>query len=494
MGGGMTAAVTRTVDSFRSILRNALALLGAYALPRVFTIGAIIVAARTVGTERFGVYGTAAGFAVLLSVASTLGMLPLLTRDISRDASHAGELLAAAHRIKTVSNIVMLLALLVIARWVLHYPDDLQACALLLGLAYAVGSYSENFAAYYQAVERMHVWTQASACFGLVSGGLGAILAVQTRNIIWFSAAPLAGQVITLAYLYWRLPQLPHVRASGHAMSQLLRSLAPFAAAFVALTVYSKIDVVLLRETADAVQVGLYTAAYKFVDIAQALTIVAVAAVYPRLARKAEPAQGERWAGARVVELMLIATTVGAGLLWLLREQVIHVLYGAEFAPAVTALAFLAAALVPLVANICAAYVLALRERMRQVALAYSGAALLSIALNLSFTPHYGAAGAAVSKLGAESVLAGSLLLMLHLGEAAAPARRVVLRVATLPPLCAALAFVPDFTGGWLRAAVLLAFSAIIFASSGALARHEISALRYVLRRKQSTIAEPSAS
>ncbi len=322
---------TSPAEGLRRVFLNALSLLFAYGLPKVLTLGAVVVAARVLGTGEFGAYGTAAALSVILSIVSTLGMMPLLIRDIAREPERAPELVRSAHLLKTIANGVMLVVLVVIAKWLLGYSDQVVATALLLGVSYAIGSYAENMSAYFQAMERMHVWMQASAAFGLVTGALGAALVWTTSSMVWFAVAPIAGQAVAL---FWLLRQAPaSVRRGGPATWSVVKTLAvemmPFGAAFVALTIYYKVDVLLLAELRSAVDVGVYTAAYKFWDVAQALSLVGIAAVYPRLSRIApRNGTGERWAGTRVTELMLLAVVPACALLWLLRGPLIETLYG----------------------------------------------------------------------------------------------------------------------------------------------------------------------
>src|SRR5690606_12756623 len=349
--GAAGAAVAAGV---RRVPHNAAALLLAYVLPRLFTLGSVVVAARVLGAADFGAYSTAAAFAVLLSIVATLGMTPLLVREIAQAPGRAPALLAAAHAVKTASNVLMLALLFVLARYVLAYPTPVVAASLLLGISYAVGAYVENLAAWFQAVERMHVWTQASAAFGLVTGGLGLLLVLWTRSLAWFCAAPGAGQLAALAWLLARLPAEASRGGRVEAVGalRLVRALAPFAAAFVALTVYYKVDVLLLARWRDAAEVGLYAAAYKFVDVAHALALVAAGAVYPRLSRAAVAAAAESGGAgsdartgrggrassslprtaARLSEWTLLATVPAAGVVFLLRAPLTVAIYGAAYA------------------------------------------------------------------------------------------------------------------------------------------------------------------
>ena len=457
---------TSPAEGLRRIFINALSLLFAYGLPRVFTLGAVVVAARVLGTGEFGAYGTAAALAVILSILSTLGMMPLLIRDIAREPERAPELVRSAHLLKTIANGVMLATLLVVAKWLLAYPDPVVATALLLGVSYALGSYVENMSAYFQAMERMHVWMQASVAFGLVTGGLGAALVWTTSSMVWFAFAPIVGQA---AALFWLVRQAPlPVRRGERAPWSGVRTLAlemvPFGAAFVALTVYYKIDVLLLAELRSPTDVGLYTAAYQFWDVAQALSLVAIAAVYPRLSRIApQNGTGERWAGTRVTELMLLAVVPACALLWLLKRALIETLYGASYVDAIPVLGRLSPALPALAVNLFAGYILAAAGRMTHVAALYAVGILANVVLNLLLVTSMGPLGAATAKLGSEVLLAGGFLAILRIQAAVAPTVHTLVIAIAAGGLAWVVTWIPDTTGGLIQAPVYAVAVALLY-------------------------------
>jgi O-antigen/teichoic acid export membrane protein len=495
----------------RRVLHNALSLLLAYVLPRLFMLGSVVVAARVLGTAQFGAYSTAAAFAVVLSIIATLGMTPLLVREIARAPERAPGLLAAAHAVKTASNVLMLALLLVLARYVMGYPAPVVLAALLLGVSYAVGAYTENLAAWFQAVERMHVWTQASAINGVVAGGLGLALVVGTRNLAWFCVAPILGQLGALAWLAARLPK--EARQGGRiALAEALRlarALAPFAAAFVALTVYYKVDVLLLARWRDAAEVGTYAAAYKLVDVAQALALVVAGAVYPRLSRAVAAGAGAEPAGtagaaaaaadaplpaaaARLSEWMLLAVAPAAGLVFLLREPLIAVVYGHDYAEAAAVLGWLAAVLPALALNILAGYILGAAGLMRRVAGAYVLGTAANVAANAALIPRYGAVGAGMAMLGSEVFLAGVLIAVLR-SRGAAPAVRW-LAAACAPALaCAAAAALVGERPALAAAGYALAVG-VLYRGTGVLAREDLRLLAQALgvrRRMHPAEAQP---
>jgi O-antigen/teichoic acid export membrane protein len=482
----------RAAAGVRRVGKNALSLLGAYMLPRVFTVSAVVVAARVLGTERFGAYGAAAAFAVILSILATLGMHPLLVRDIARAPGAAPRLMRAAHEVKTVASLLMLALLYVLARWGVGLEGEAMVAALMLGLGYAVAAYSENLSAYYQAVERMHVWTQASALLGLVTGGLGALLVLTTRSVAWFSTAALAGQLAALGWLLARAPA--DVRRGAPARREeiggLVRALAPFAVAFVALTLHYKLDVLLLERWRTEADVGLYTAAYKFVDIFHALVIVAVGALFPWLARSAPRPVSEigadvartGWAGGRTADLALLCSVPVAGALHLAAVPAVSVAFGAQYAASAPAVALLALALPALTLNLLGGYLLGAAHRMGWVAGLYLSSLALKTALDAVLIPRMGAVGAATAMAAAETTLAVLMLFALKLLAHAAPGRRALVAAAGAGALLALAGRLADQGGSIEIAALYLLAVLALYTAAGVVRPRERRVLRRALQ------------
>ena len=223
--------------------------------------------------------------------------------------------------------------------------------------------------------------------------------------MVWFALAPIVGQA---AALFWLVRQAPGPVRRGErppwsAVRSLTLEMVPFAVAFVALTIYYKIDVLLLAAWRSPADVGLYTAAYQFWDVAQALSLVAIAAVYPRLSRIApQNGTGERWAGTRVTELLLLAVVPACALLWLLKGPLIETLYGASYVDATPVLGRLSPAFPALAVNLLAGYILAAAGRMTHVAALYAVGVVVNVVLNLLLVTSMGPLGAATAKLGSE--------------------------------------------------------------------------------------------
>jgi len=492
-GGGAPGAGRRVkvhprpepVSGAQQVAANGLALLLAYVLPRLFTVVAIVVAARVLGTGDFGVYGAAAALAVMLAVMVSLGMHPLLVREIARHPRRAGTLIGAAHRVKTVAALAMLGAAVVLGRVLFPDQGEAQAATLVLCVGWVLQAYAENLSAYFQAVERMGRWTQASALFGLISSAAGVALLLATGSLVAFSCGFTLGWGAALAWLHHRLPS-EAVGTEAPALAtvmELARGTAPFAAAFIALTLYCKVDVLLLRHWGGDEQVGLYAAAYKFVDVFQALVIVAAGAVYPRLSRSAVTRGPGPWAGTRSTELLLLVAAPAGLTLHLVAYPLVALLYGPGYAASGPVLSWIGLLLPLLALSLHSGYVLAAAGRILPMAVLYSAGVLLNVALNAWLIPLRGAEGAALARLGSEAVVASAFLATVGALARAAPRVRTALLALGLAVVAAALSAMPDPTGGWLRASAFVALTLVTYLLLGAAQPGEARAFLAALRR-----------
>jgi O-antigen/teichoic acid export membrane protein len=482
-GAGATSAgaVATETAGLRRILSNAGSLFGAYVAPRGLTFAAALLAARLLEPAAFGAYGAAAAIAMMLSILCTLGMLPLLVRDIARSPQRGAVLVAAAVRIRIAGAGLMFVTLLLAAA-LLRFPTEVTAAALLLCAGHACWAVAESYGARIQAEERMHVWLRANLVFGAAAALLSGSAVLMTRSVPWFCAGFAAGQALAMAYLIRREPVVlaAHERIATE-MRRLLRATAPFAAAFLLLTLFYKFDVPLLARLGGAHEAGIYAAAYKLVDVVHALAVVAAAAVYPRLARA-----GGADAARRTLELLLLLAVPGAGLLWLLRTPLTTLLFGAAYDGADDALLLLAPATVLLTLNIAAGYVLAVAHHVPALAIAYAAALLGKVALCVTWMPVYGPVGAAGAMLGGELIAAAALATALRGAHVPLP-RGATVRLAGAATTCILLCGLIARVAPPAATAILM-FAALtaLYAMGGALSSVERATLFAALRAGRS--------
>jgi O-antigen/teichoic acid export membrane protein len=196
---------------------------------------------------------------------------------------------------------------------------------------------------------------------------------------------------------------LPGSPGASCSMAALLRQGLPFGTASIVQNLYARLDILLLGQLSTPVMVGLYSTAYKPVNMLLNFGSSASGTLFPYLVQESRTASSGSFE--RVFKLVMVLAPVMAFMIGGFSQPLIEVLFGIDYAPAATMLTILAwsAAANWLYSPIGIALQARGYERMWMSGLA--GALLLNAALNLWAIPQWGGLGAAVSTLVCEVLL-----------------------------------------------------------------------------------------
>ena len=254
------------------------------------------------------------------------------------------------------------------------------------------------------------LWTAGAIAIALTSKSIGALAAVF-----------LAVAAITTCLTILQARRLVSVSLSStrRLWPALMRVGLGVGAAGILVTLYVKLDQVLVFEFAGSRQAGLYGAAYRILDQIQFIPISVMTTLFPLIAT-AYPRERERVrsllqsAGEYLTmgSLPVLAFTVVAA------APIVRLLFGAQFAQAAPALPILMGAFVSISFGYLAGNMVVILELQRRF-LRYAAAGLLvNASLNVVLIPRYGFLAAAWITLLTE-VLVMSLTMRSVLGELA---------------------------------------------------------------------------
>jgi O-antigen/teichoic acid export membrane protein len=262
----------------------------------------------------------------------------------------------------------------------------------------------------------------------LVVGG-GFFLLLTTQLASWTLAGMAAGMsVATAANIWWTnrhfakinfgLLSLPFMRRS-------LKIMIPFGLAGLFAVAYFRVDVVMIEAYLGEVRTGQYGAAFRILEALNMLpTIVAVAAVYPRLSRLYHEGSYPSFSGLLRKSLLgMVAVSLLITLpLMLLAGPIIHLLDpDPAYGPSVAALQILVWSFPFHCANGLFFAALTSMEQQRFVSIALGMAVLVNVGLNMIAIPAYGINGAAVATIVPEVLLVGIYTMRYRYGMRLAP-------------------------------------------------------------------------
>ncbi len=377
------------------------------------------VIARMLGGSGFGEWSTI--FAIT-QIAANFGELGLTQVAVSRAASEParqGEWLGALVSLRVLlavpTTIVALVGVLLIV------PTQSAEIAGVLVAATILINAPMALSAVFQLRVRNDI-TIAIMTLGSVLWTGGAIaISLTSKSIGALAAVFLAVAAITTCATIVRARRLVSLRlaSSRRLWPAVMRVGLGVGAAGILVTLYVKLDQVLVFEFAGSTQAGLYGAAYRILDQIQFIPISVMTTLFPLIATayprdRARVRRLLQSAGEYLTmgSLPALAFTVVAA------APIVKLLFGAQFAQAAPALPILMGAFVSISFGYLAGNMVVILELQRKF-LRYAAVGLLvNASLNVALIPRYGFLAAAWITLLTE-VLVMSLTMRSVLAELA---------------------------------------------------------------------------
>ena len=406
-----------------------------------------VMVMRGLGVEGFGVYGYVLTLVGLTSFASNMGMERLLKREIARDETRAGPMVATG---LAATALLSLATGVFIVVWTLLVDGraEVVGAGALAAVALAIQSIALVPVSAFHAVRRMGL--------GVGPNAVGrVVLVLATAAFLWAElgvmavfAAQILDATLTLI-IVWRV----YVQRIGTAgmrtawsdVVDLVRTSVPFGLNALFVSIYLGVDVLLLGLMRDDTEVGIYRGAVMLLSLFPVVADTLSTGLYPRMARHLghpDRAGAEMRFAARILLAISIPAAVGGVLT---AEPVMVFLGGPAFA--VSALPFMIMApLLPLrYLNNGFGMALSALDQQEDRTRGAILAAVVNVGLNLVMIPRYGAVGAAAVTLATEVFLIGFMawrllprITSLHLGETllrvGVPAAVMAGVIAVLPP------------------------------------------------------------
>jgi O-antigen/teichoic acid export membrane protein len=394
-------------------IKNAFTLGGA--LVFTWSIGLAIrvfVLPRHLGPTDFGTLNWADAFTTTLFVVLGLGMEQYIRKEVAVRPAIANEFYGGSFLVR-IAMTAGLLGIIVAVLLGGHRSGDVIALVILYALTQFAVTANGTLGAMLHAKGRVRGQSILSVVTKVV-WAVGILLAIATNVGFWpYGASFLASEAIEVVVLTWLAKE--HLglvfRVDWGATKRMLLSSLPYYVAGIATTAYGKLDVSLLEFTAGSKEVGLYGAAAQLTQLTLLITPIIGWVLTPMLARAADRSRKELFDHVcRSMELILSLAMPVSLVINLGADFWIHLIFGAPYAGAVTALRVLATMVVLTYAAIIYAMTLVMLERAWTVAWISIAGLVVNAGLNLLFVRYSvpmlgeggGGTGCAAAALGTE--------------------------------------------------------------------------------------------
>lgn len=298
--------------------------------------------ARYLGPAQFGNLSFALSFVALFGTMTTLGLDSILVKNLLADGADAGVILGTAFVLRLLGGI--LAPFIAVTSIHLMEPNDpvtvLLVTLLSAGLLFqAFDTIDGYFQAHVQS--KLTVWAKNMA---FLSVAAVRVCLVYGKAPLWsFAIAQVAelalGALGLIAMYRWRGGRVSMWRAQRGCAVQLLRQSWPLILTGMAIMIYSRIDMVMLKLMQGDAAVGLYATATRISEVWYFVPVAIVSSVSPSIIRaKDNPGVYYERIGKLFSVMSLIALVVGSAIA-LGSHWIIHILYTDAFSAAAPILA-----------------------------------------------------------------------------------------------------------------------------------------------------------
>ena len=315
--------------------RNTVMVVAARLVSKVLVLAVVLIVIRTMGDENYGRFTSLVVYSALVSIVADLGLRPLFTREVAKQRTRLTPYLNSILSLKLVLSIPVLVVLFVAIRVGLPSLSDYVLPTFVLLISQ---SFANQLRATFYAVGKLRY--EAYAIIGETVVLFAAAMVVVLLRLEWwyflyvYAASYLFTCVFSIIITRFRFDHRFRFDLNGARLSMLARESLPFALAFIITTLYFKVDVPILKFFTTFAAVGIYSAAYKFLEAVIFVPQTLMDPIYPSLAMLAHDNR-ERLSGAAIKAYKLLAVTgvpVALGMIVFARPIIEYTIPGFEAA------------------------------------------------------------------------------------------------------------------------------------------------------------------
>jgi O-antigen/teichoic acid export membrane protein len=243
--------------------------------------------ARYLGPDRFGLLSYAQSFVGLFAPIAALGLDGIIVRDIVKYPEKENELLGTAFILKLLGTIILFIILYI----AIHFTsNDNYTNLLVFIIASAVLFQTFNVIDFYFQAKVMSKYIVFANSFSLfLSSVIKIVLIIKKAPLIAFAGMVVFDNLImALGYIYCYLKIkkeffIKKIRFEFKIAKQLLIDSFPLILSGMAISIYMKIDQIMIKEMLNNKAVGNYAAAVKISEAWYFISVIISNSLFPAI-------------------------------------------------------------------------------------------------------------------------------------------------------------------------------------------------------------------
>lgn len=426
------------------------------------------------GAAAYGIYYALFNLSLYLQILLDPGIHTWNNKTIAQDQETLSDMLSRLLPLKAVLALAYLAATLVLG-FVLGYGGHAFQMLLLI----AVIQILQSFLLYMRTAISGLQHFNADAIFSVLDRGLmiavcGAILWTSwfglRLNIFQFIYAQIAVSAIALAaasIVVFRQVKFFRPRIQFSSFASVFRSSWPFALLGLLMTLYSRIDTMMLERMHPdgARQAGIYASAYRLLEAANMIAYLFAGILLPLLANMFARKENVMPTANLFYRLLMVPSLLLVLGCSVYREPVMYVLYDEADAYSAQVFSYLIPSFLAWGTVYIYGSLLTAHGSLRFLNISSAAGLVINIVLNFLLIPKYGAKGAAATALVTQSIVGLAQYVRAHLlfPYSVPPADTLRWAAFVMVSVCSFILF-HDAFADWKAGFALLTLSNLIFA------------------------------
>ncbi|WP_296043971.1 flippase [uncultured Alteromonas sp.] len=383
------------------VLKNLVMVFASEGVGGLLSFIIVLLAARLLGVEQFGVFSYILAITSVCQLVADFGLTNLIVREVAKDTSKAQYIMSNVLTLAWGLSAVIL-ALVTLISLVSLTTAEQQSAAIIMGVAVLATYHSVVYSSVCRAFEQMSYNAISFVVHKVILLGLIYLFyhwSVFSSSLLAICTAYLVANLCQYAYFYLvvraRFIRFGFGRDFAFAW-QLLKDAVPIGASMVIRRLTLQVDTLLLGVLATASAVGLFSAAYKVVQVVDMIPFAICLPLFPAMSRMAskEPDKLPAFFSLTLTGFLLVSIPL-CGYVFVSAGNLIELFYGQTFVSAVPALRILAFAIIGLFVNMLLSYVFMALGKQRFYLLAAMSCLIVNALVDVLLIPRMGATGAA---------------------------------------------------------------------------------------------------
>lgn len=291
--------------------------------------------ARYLGPEKFGNFAYAQSFVGLFTAIATLGLDGIIVRELVKNKGRRDEIIGTAFWLKVFGAIAVLF---ILAGAINFTSNSTSTNILIFIIASATIFQSFNVVDFYfQSKVLSKYVVYANIISLLLSSIFKVILILKGAPLIFFAIAIAFDSFVLasgLIYFYFRVTdfKLRNLKFKWITAIELLRDSWPLILSGVAVSVYMRIDQVMIKEILDNEAVGQYAAAVRLSEVWYFIPVVIATSLFPAIVEAKRQSEKIYYSRLQKLYSLMVWLAIGIALpMTFLSSWLTNLLYGGQY-------------------------------------------------------------------------------------------------------------------------------------------------------------------